>query len=315
MTNNIIRIGWNVILVLFTIIALIFLGILAYYLINNRSNGKIVSSGEERLYLIHVPDSYDPAIPTPLVLSFHGFIEWPAHQAQLSGWNEVADQNGFIVVYPMGSGFPLRWRTTIKPAGEGSLPIDVQFISDLIDKLENEYNIDPTRIYANGMSNGGGMTFLLACTLSDRIAAIGGVAGAYMTDWQDCRPSRPVPGIFFHGTEDNIVPYNGGRYERSDTFFPVIPEWVGEWAAVNGCKTPPQEIARIDDISGVIYSACENDARVILYTIHGGGHTWPGGNPLPEFITGKTTQSINATKEMWDFYKNFRLDLTKDQDE
>ena len=118
----------------------------------------------------------------------------------------------FLVVYPEGTGFPRRWRAGGWP---GDPMADVVFISDLIDTLSAEYNIDPARIYANGLSNGGGMSFLLGCALSDRIAAIGGVAGAYALPLEDCLPSRPVPMIIFHGTVDAIVPYLGGPSEGS----------------------------------------------------------------------------------------------------
>ncbi len=142
---------------------------------------------------------------------------------QISGWNDLAEEHGFLVVYPEGTGFPRRWRAGGWP---GDPMADVVFISDLIDTLSAEYNIDPARIYANGLSNGGGMSFLLGCALSDRIAAIGGVAGAYALPLEDCLPSRPVPMIIFHGTVDAIVPYLGGPSEGSEFRLPVIPEWA-----------------------------------------------------------------------------------------
>lgn len=243
----------NILLIVFFVLAVLGIGVVGIYLSLNKTNGQIVSSGETRKYLLYVPESYDPAKPTPLVLSFHGFADWPAHHQEMTHWNKVADENGFIVVYPSGTGLPLRWRANQVPGEESSRMIEVQFISDLIDKLQDEYNIDPQRIYANGMSNGAGMTFLLACELSDRLAAIGGVAGAYFTPWDDCNPSRPMPGIFFHGTADKIVPYDGGFYERGNQPFPNIPEWVGQWAAVNKCEPDILEIPREKDVSGVRY--------------------------------------------------------------
>ncbi|MCX6036717.1 MAG: alpha/beta hydrolase-fold protein [Chloroflexi bacterium] len=148
------------------------------YLLSNRTNGSIISSGEKRSYLLFVPKTYDPATPTPLVISIHGYAEWPAHQMQISHWNDLAKQYGFIVVYPSGTQFPLRWRTRGEPGSDTDPMLDVTFISDLIDQLESEYNLDPARIYINGLSNGGGMSFVLSCKLSERIAAIGTVSGA-----------------------------------------------------------------------------------------------------------------------------------------
>ncbi|MCD6423949.1 MAG: hypothetical protein J7L35_00445, partial [Anaerolineales bacterium] len=143
------------------------------------TNGQIISSGQTRKYLVYVPESYNPEQPTPLVISIHGFVQWPAHQQSMTGWNKLADEYGFIVVYPKGTGFPLRWSTRPTEDDPGAMQRELQFFSDLIEELNRTYNIDPARIYANGMSNGGGMSDLLACEFSDRIAAIGGVAGAY----------------------------------------------------------------------------------------------------------------------------------------
>lgn len=140
-------------LILLGLVASLVLVAAVAFLILDRTNGTIVSSGVKRPYLLYVPKSYDPATTTPLVISIHGFAEWPAHQMQMTHWNDLADQYGFIVVYPSGTRFPKRWRTQVQ-AGSDASP-DVTFISDLIDKLESEYNIDPGRIYANGLSNGG----------------------------------------------------------------------------------------------------------------------------------------------------------------
>jgi polyhydroxybutyrate depolymerase len=189
-----------------SLVVLSLIVILAYRLAN-RTNGTLVSSGEQRTYLLYVPESYDPSIPAPLVITFHGFVQWPANQMELSHWNDLADEHGFIVVYPSGTHFPLRWRTGGGFSADTDPGRDVRFISDLIDKLESEFSIDPARIYANGMSNGGGMTFILSCQLSERIAAVGMVAGAFFYTWEECNPARQVPAIVFHGTDDPIVPY------------------------------------------------------------------------------------------------------------
>ena len=274
----------------------------------DKTNGRLVSSGQERKYLLYVPESYNPSTPTPLVISFHGFAEWPAHQMELSGWNALADQNGFIVVYPSGSGFPKRWKISDEIATPSDPLIDVQFISDLIDQLGREYNIDHSRIYANGLSNGGGMSFLLACELSEQIAAIGSVSGAYLFSPADCNPSRPVPMIAFHGTADPIVPYQGDPSSSSDIRFPSIPEWVEAWAEQNGCSLNSVELPSKGEVSGIRYTPCEQNAEVNFYTIDGGGHSWPGGEPLPEWIVGHTTQDIDATQVMWEFLKGYSLD-------
>lgn len=263
-------------------------------------NGRITSGGRVRKYLIYVPDSYDPDAPTPLVISIHGFVQWPAHQQSLSGWNQLADEAGFLVVYPRGTGFPLRWNTTL-PSD------DLGFFSDLLDHLERTYNIDPSRIYVNGMSNGGGMSDLLACELSDRIAAIGGVAGAYLYPREDCQPTRPVPVIAFHGVDDQVVPYQGGSSSRGFYFDPV-EDWIRSWAEKNSCSKTPTKVEITENITQLEYSDCDDDTRVVFYSIRGAGHTWPGGEELPVWITGYTNQEINASALMWEFFRDFTVE-------
>jgi polyhydroxybutyrate depolymerase len=279
-------------------LALILAAAVSFRLVN-RTNGSLVSAGERRAYLLHVPASYDPARPTALVIALHGFAEWPAHQAQISRWNDLADRHGFLVVYPAGTRFPMRWRAGGRLNAADPAP-DVAFISDLIDRLAADYNIDGTRVFANGLSNGGGMSFVLACELSERIAAVGLVAGAYGYAWEQCEPARPVPAIVFHGTADPIVPFTGGDDSRYSAGLPDIAQWVGTLAALNGCRAEPIGLPASGAASGVAYAGCAAD--VVFYTIAGGGHTWPGGEALPEVLTGVTTQDIDATQLMWDFF-------------
>jgi len=270
------------------------------------TNGRIKSSRRIRKYLIYVPESYDPKKPTPLVISIHGFVQWPAHQESMTGWNKLADENGFIAVYPKGTGFPLRWNTRPSEEDPGAMEEELLFFADLIDHLSSSYNIDPSRIYANGMSNGGGMSNLLACQFSDRITAIGGVAGAYIHPREDCHPSRPLPVIAFHGVDDKIVPYLGGASSRDEQFiFPGVEEWAMGWAELNSCSSSPVISVLTDEITLRHFSNCQDDADVLLYTIENAGHTWPGGEKLPVWITGYTNQDINASELMWEFFSGY----------
>ena len=273
----------------------------------NRTNGKITSSGETRRYLLHVPKNLHPSQPVPLVITIHGFAQWPANHMNVSQWNPIADREGFIVVYPSGTGFPKRWQAFPQEPGDSSK--DVIFIEDLIDSLSAQYNIDPARIYVNGFSNGGGMTFLLGCELADRIAATGTVAGAFVLPFEECAPSRPMPLIAFHGTADPIVPFLGGPSESFDIPFPDIPQWMNARAELNGCDTTPQTLPATAAVSGVRYADCMDDAEVVFYTVAGGGHTWPGGNPLPKWIAGYTNMDINASETMWEFFEQYTLPL------
>ncbi len=284
---------------------LVLLGV--YWLQINQASGSLQTGSQARSYLLYVPESIPADQAVPLVISLHGYVEWPAHQQHISKWNQVADEHGFIVVYPSGSGLPLRWRAWGREDIQGGMQADIQFIADLIDHLQAEYNIDSRRIYVNGLSNGAGMSFALACNLSDRIAAFGGVAGAYMLPWDACQPERPVPAILFHGTEDPIVPYMGGPSASFHVDFPVIPDWVETLAIRNGCSLPAIDLPAQGEVSGLHYSNCREGADVVFYRIAGGGHSWPGGNPLPERITGPTSQDIDASRVMWAFFEQHPL--------
>lgn len=282
----------------------------ATFQVLNRTSGSIISSGQQREYLLYVPESYDPARPTPLVISMHAAALWPAAQMKTSHWNAAAEEHGFIAVYPSGAGIPRAWHAT-KPGVH--LQTDVMFISDLIDTLAAAYNIDPTRIYANGLSNGAGMAFVLSCTMSHRIAAVGTVAAAHALPFSWCTDSQPMPMISFHGTADRLVPYNGGTSWASPRPFPPVPTWSADWARRNRCGSDPVESVVATDVMRLAYTNCADDADVVLYTIREGGHAWPGGTPMPEWLVGSTSHSIDATREMWAFFSGHRRVAGRDK--
>ena len=239
----------------------------------NRTNGEILTSGATRRFLLHLPESLPQDRSVPLVVDLHGFAQWPANQRDISNWDDLADEKGFIVVHPEGTGFPRRWAS--HSPDEPQTDRDVTFIADLIDHLSAEHPIDPDRIHVAGISNGGGMAFVLSCELSDRVASIGTVAGLFAHPWEACDRTRPVPLIAFHGLDDEIVPFAGGPLDGP--------------------------------LGGTRWSDCDGGADVILHTIADGGHTWPGGDPLPEFIAGYTSPAIDATATMWEFFEDHPL--------
>ena len=267
--------------------------------LSDHTNGTVVSSGETRRYLLYVPKTYDRSKPTPLVISFHPAASWPAAEKNVSQWNDLADERGFIVAYPAGSGSPGVWRTKSSHSD-----LDVKFVSDLIDKLEREYNIDPARIYLNGYSQGGGITFVLSCRLSGRIAAVGAVAAALELPFSSCNDPTPVPMIEFHGTDD-FVHYHGGK--SPDPFnpvnFPDIRGWAADWARRNQCTSGPVEVPVASHVDRMSYTHCAANANVVLYTIRGGGHTWPGGANFPAWFVGTAINEVNATRLMWEFFQ------------
>lgn len=274
-------------------------------LLANRTNGSITVSGRQRRYLLHVPSSYDGVRPVPLVMDLHGFAQWPANQQNVSRWSELADEEGFIVVYPMGAGMPLRW--AYRTPGGADSQADIRFLTELLEKLSRDYAIDPHRVYVSGISNGGGMSFVLSCVLYDRIAAIGTVAGLFTYPWAAARRLRPVPLIAFHGTADPIVPYRGGRLPGPVGVAPDVRSWVADYALRNGC-TIEQSLPARGAVTGTRWTRPEGDvADVVLYTVAGAGHTWPGGRPLPKFITGPTSEDIDATRVMWEFFREHPL--------
>jgi polyhydroxybutyrate depolymerase len=265
---------------------------LAFFAATRMSGTVNMPSGRGRDYLLHVPPGYG-ASPVPLVISLHGAFNWPSFQMTITQWNAAADEHGFIVVYPAGDGGgPGTWSDN-----------DVPFISKLIDELSAAYQIDRARIYATGLSNGGGMAHVLACAIPDRIAAIGVVSGAITFPPARCPVPKPVPMIAFHGTADRFTPYRGGKVWIAPSPFPSIPEWTASWAKKNGCAAAPIESNAAPTVTQLNYGDCDRDADVLLYTIRDGGHTWPGGVTLPEWFTGPTSNAIDATRVMWAFFE------------
>jgi polyhydroxybutyrate depolymerase len=193
---------------------------------------------------------------------------------------------------------------------------DVQFFMDILDDVTSNAAVDSSRVYVNGFSNGGGMTVYLGCEASQVIAAMGTVAGAVVEN-KDCDVSHPIPVMAFHGTGDPVVPYQGGEMEYrllrwganitdAPIYFIGAADWTARWAQLNGCAPVPEEISTQGDVSGIRYTDCLDDAEVVFYTIDGGGHTWPGGMPL--VITGKTSNDIDATEELWRFFQKYQLE-------
>jgi polyhydroxybutyrate depolymerase len=263
----------------------------------NRSPATIVSSGESREYLLHVPHDLDRTKPAALVISLHGAGGWPALQRDLSRWNDLADREGFIVVYPAGRQGP---GARVWHLGDER---EVRFIADLIDQLRREHDIDPRRIYANGLSNGGGMSFALSCRMPERLAAVGMVGAALLLESTWCQSTQPVPMIAVHGLRDKAAPYHGGTsWVATGPFSGFLP-FGADWARRNGCAPDAQDVEIGDGVTRREYSECTNDATVVLYTLRDGGHTWPGGTELPKWFLGETVDGFDATTEMWRFFE------------
>lgn len=303
--TGVIRLGVAIVLVVSCLPMLAFFTFALVLLAFDESSGSLVIDGQSREYLLYVPKTIDPNKPSPVVISLHGAALWPSAQRWLSDWDRVADEQGFIVVYPSGAGFPKTWQTS-----EGTaMDRDIQFIASLIDLLESTYNVDASKIYLNGHSNGGGLTFALSCTLDDRIAAFGIVAGAQTLAWNRCRNSSPAPVMLVHGTEDPIVPFEGGPSgdPLSPREFPNIESWTMKWANRNGCAPEAKEEWVRKDVRRLRYEHCVDDAEVVLYALRKFGHDWPGGKSLPNWLVGPNISDFDATNRMWTFFSKHSL--------
>ena len=269
-----------------------------------------------RSYLVHVPPGGDKAKAVPLVLAFHGGGSNAQQMVRFCGLNDKADKEGFLVVYPSGSGRlagVLTWNAgnCCGYAQEQDVD-DVAFVRALLDDLAKAARVDPKRVYATGISNGGMIAYRLASELSDRIAAIAPVAGPMGTE--TCKPKRPVPVIHFHGTDDEFASFKGGKGAKSlsGTDFYSVEHSIRAWVKANGCKEEPateqlpEKVADGTKVVRITYGGGKDGAEVVLVVIEGGGHTWPGRAPTLK-VLGKSTQNIAANDAMWDFFQKHKM--------
>lgn len=257
--------------------------------------------GMKRTFRLHVPASYDGTTPVPLLLVLHQFTDTARGMQKLTGFDAIADTEGFIVAYPQGRF--RRWNTS--PSGRTG---DLAFLLALIDWVAAHYNLDERRVYATGASAGGMMSQYLARN-TDRIAAIAPVMGAVQPAVLDSGThSGPVPVLMIHGTADPVVPYGvEGTLSNSGPHgaFLSVPDNIARWAELNGCDNTPEIVPLSSGdcmVDQIVYS-CAEGAETILYRVEGGGHTWPGRkNRYPAFIVGKTCMNLDASRAIWDFF-------------
>ncbi len=273
-------------------------------------SGTIVSGGLTREYRVYVPAAYRAGTPVPLLFNLHGFGSNNIEQENYGDFRPIADTANFLVVHPNGALNALGvrdWNTFTAP-GSGGVD-DVAFISALLDKLRTEYSINPSRVYSTGMSNGGFMSYELACKLSPRIAAVASVTGSITTArLAACTPQHPTPILEIHGTNDTTVPYEG------NALFASIPAVLQYWVNLNGCNPTPivtvlpnLSTSDFSTVERSVWSGGRNGSVVHHLRILNGGHTWPGANINPPFpaqsSTRPTNQDINASAEVWRFLR------------
>lgn len=268
--------------------------------------------GSLRTYLLYVPEGYSEEQDWPLVINYHGFgVDASSDifgQVAVSAMNEIADKARFLVAYPNGlvvtdlifGGDGTGWNV---PGGYSAEHDDIAFTGNLIDHVDTDFNVDPSRVHATGWSNGSEMAFYTACALSDRIASVAGVAGGLTYSLLNtCHPGRAVSALTVFGTEDPFFPADG------NDLTPPISATPSFWASNNNCSVDTKVTEVRDKVGAdnstvklIEYVNCD-ESKVAFLRVNNGGHAWPGGGPLPSFL-GNQNMDINASNLILKFFQ------------
>lgn len=268
----------------------------------------LMHDGIERAYTLYVPANYTADEAAPLVFNLHGYGSNAFEQGIYGNFNSIADTAGFLLIIPDGT-LDLSGTTHWNVGGWtiGSTVDDVGFVEAMIDATAMEYNLDAKRVYSTGMSNGGFMSFLLACQLSDKIAAVASVTGSMTPQtYNACNPQHPTPIMQIHGIQDGVVPYNGDPLWTQS-----IQNVVDYWVDYNNCTTEPLtfEVPDVNMEDGstavrILHEGGDAGATVEHYRIDGGDHTWPG----TALVFDGTNLDFNASEVIWQFFAKYDLD-------
>ena len=289
----------------YTTVILLFTGFVFSSSAQQTINASITHDGIERDYILYVPEIYDGSTAVPLVLNFHGFGSSASQQMFYGDFRDIANTEGFLLVHPEGTTFIGNQFWNVGFPGLSSNIDDVGFTEALIDELATLYTIDLDRVYATGMSNGGFMSFLLACQLSEKIAAVASVTGSMTQDtFDDCNAQLPTPVLQIHGTEDDVVLYNENNLSLP------IPDVISYWVDHNNCETTPTtttlpdvDVSDGSTIEHSVYEDGDNGITTEHMKVIGGGHTWPGS----VLNTAGTNQDIDASMEIWLFFSRYDI--------
>jgi polyhydroxybutyrate depolymerase len=242
-------------------------------------------------YLLHIPPDLDTKTPQPVVLALHGYTQIASDMAKL-GFNDTADQNGFVVIYPDSAARTYSWNGggCCGPAAKAGLD-DVAYIRRVLVDVGEQVRVDPKRIYIVGWSNGAEFAYRLACEMSDIFAAIAPYAGPLFVT--PCQPDHPVSVMHMHGLSDTEVPYAGGQGDSvvADVFFPPVQEGIALWANVDGCSGNTK-VTKLEYSTHTVYRNCKAGTAVETYTLEYQDHSWPNPSIYPEV----SPQSI------WNFF-------------
>lgn len=333
------------------IVGLVLIGILFFIQTNKKESPShpspkdqtvTITGNLKRTFLIHFPPLYSQNSHLPAVIVLHGGVSNSKEAQKLYGWDKTADTNNFVTVYPQATGDEFLgkllgiWNAEKCCAPATTKQInDVGFLDGVIEKLKKDFRIDPNRIYVTGISNGSMMTFRAACELSDKIAAVGGVSGQGLHE--TCNTTRPVPVIYFHGTNDKCAQYYGGFSEgcyniyfkellgvdwHADSWtFDSAPEYVNKWKKINNTAGTDQTIFS-NNSTTCVSSGFNTNREVAFCSINGGGHTWPGqtsygdnckdgmdshGCKVAQSVMGPLNTETNANDILWEFFKRHSL--------
>ncbi len=279
-----------------------------------------------RSWIVYAPSTYDPTKPTPVVVLLHGRPSNGGGMAYLTGMNGVAENNNFIVVYPDGidnewnAQFDISASAVSLSGRRSTLPQDdVGFLQTLMGDIAQDFNIDRSRLYLGGFSNGSFMTYRMACSAGDTFAAFAAIsAGLYVELARYCSRSDPTPILIMNGTADGSVPYGGVLIPNRDRGDPIrislgVQDTVATFARRNGCDMAGESTTFAErgespgtNVVRFVPRNCRSGADVVLYAINGGGHTWPG-HPRPQMEMGATNMDMDAGEVIWDFFSQHTL--------
>lgn len=274
----------------------------------------ITVDGRSRSYYVYAPSSLPKDKSVPLVMVFHGGGGNGLGTSRLTKFNQLADKENFIAVYPNGIGN--NWndgREGFEASQAHKEKIDdAAFVNTMIDAIAKEYKIDAKRIYATGISNGGIFSHYLGANLSNRIAAIAPVVGGIADPFhKNFKPKEPVSVLILQGTADPLVPYGGGFVARNRGKIISTDDAVKLWLKNNGAKEEPTAKESFDKdktdgctVDKFVWSGGKNKTEVVLYKLNGGGHTWAGSSQYAtRLIVGGVCRDVNATEVIWEFFK------------